>query len=61
MAIELTHATFVETLPPHHKDPFDRLLVAQALVEKLPVISIDAALDAYGVQGSAALHPWAIE
>lgn len=61
LAIELTHATFVETLPPHHKDHFDRLLVAQALVEKLPVISIDAALDAYGVQGSAALQPWAIE
>ncbi len=28
LGIELAHATFVETLPPHHKDPFDRLLVA---------------------------------
>ena len=26
----LTHATFVETLPPHHKDPFDRMLISQA-------------------------------
>ena len=44
-AIELTHATFVESLPPHHKDPFDRLLVAQAVIEKLPVVSGDAQLD----------------
>ena len=35
LGIELTHATFVESLPPHHKDPFDRLLVAQAMIEKL--------------------------
>jgi PIN domain nuclease of toxin-antitoxin system len=35
LGIELAHATFVELLPPHHKDPFDRLLVAQAVIEKL--------------------------
>jgi PIN domain nuclease of toxin-antitoxin system len=34
----------------HHRDPFDRLLVAQALVEQVPIISSDAALDRYGVQ-----------
>ena len=39
LGIELAHATFVETLPPHHKDPFDRLLVAQAMIEKLPLVS----------------------
>jgi PIN domain nuclease of toxin-antitoxin system len=33
----------------HHKDPFDRLLVAQALVEGISIISYDAALDAYGI------------
>ena len=35
--------------PPHHKDPFDRLLIAQALVEGIPVVSADVALDPYGV------------
>jgi PIN domain nuclease of toxin-antitoxin system len=49
LEIQLAHATFVETLPPHHKDPFDRLLVAQALLEKLPLVSADAMLDQYGV------------
>ena len=49
LGIELIHATSVESLPPHHKDPFDRLLVAQAMIEKLPVISVDAQLDAYGI------------
>jgi len=37
------------TLPPHHKDPFDRFLIAQALVEGIPVVSADVALDPYGV------------
>jgi len=36
-------------LPRHHGDPFDRLLVAQALVEGVPIISLDPQLDAYGV------------
>ncbi len=49
LAIELRHATFVEALPPHHKDPFDRLLIAQAIIEAIPIVSVDAALDAYGV------------
>jgi PIN domain nuclease of toxin-antitoxin system len=49
LGIELAHATFVETLPAHHKDPFDRLLVAQALIEQLPLVSADAILDQYGV------------
>jgi PIN domain nuclease of toxin-antitoxin system len=35
--------------PPGHKDPFDRLLVAQALVEQMPIVSADSALDAYGI------------
>ena len=50
LGIELAHATFVETLPPHHKDPFDRLLVAQALIERLPLVSADAILEQYGIQ-----------
>ena len=50
LGIELAHATFVETLPPHHKDPFDRLLVAQAMIEKLPLVSADTIFDQYGIQ-----------
>ena len=36
-------------LPPHHKDPFDRLIVAQALVDGLPVVCADPAFDSYGI------------
>ena len=35
--------------PPGHKDPFDRLLITQTLVEQIPIVSADSALDAYGV------------
>jgi PIN domain nuclease of toxin-antitoxin system len=47
--IEPRHTSLLTTLPLHHKDPFDRLLVAQSLVEKIPVLSGDEAMDAYGV------------
>jgi PIN domain nuclease of toxin-antitoxin system len=47
LAIELAHVARVETLPWHHRDPFDRLLIAQALVEDLAIVSADAAFDAY--------------
>ena len=47
--IEPKHTARLTTLPFHHKDPFDRLLVAQAMVEGIPIISNDTALDAYGV------------
>jgi PIN domain nuclease of toxin-antitoxin system len=40
LGIELAHATFVETLPLHHKDPFDRLLIAQGLLETIPIVSV---------------------
>lgn len=36
--------------PFHHKDPFDRMLVAQALAEKLVLVSADTTLDAYAVE-----------
>ena len=36
-------------LPFHHRDPFDRLMIAQALVEGLPVIGADVIFDAYGI------------
>ena len=37
------------TLPFHHRDPFDRLIIAQGLVEGFPIISVDATFDAYGI------------
>lgn len=49
LPITVDHADIQAGLPDHHRDPFDRLLVAQALVEKLPVISADVRLDAYGI------------
>jgi PIN domain nuclease of toxin-antitoxin system len=49
LTIELAHATFVETLPRHHRDPFDRMLVAQSMIERLPLVSADAVFDRYGV------------
>jgi PIN domain nuclease of toxin-antitoxin system len=50
LGIELRHLAELVRLPQHHRDPFDRLIAAQAIAERLPVISIDAALDAYGVE-----------
>ena len=49
LGIELAHATFTESLPPHHRDPFDRLLIAQSLLESMPVVSADPLFDRYGV------------
>ncbi len=49
LEIRLSHATAVEQLPPHHKDPFDRLLVSQCLGESLSIISTDEIFDQYGV------------
>lgn len=51
LAVELSHALRVHELlvSGDHKDPFDRLLVAQALVEGLALVSNDRALDRYGV------------
>jgi PIN domain nuclease of toxin-antitoxin system len=48
--VSAIHAEAVERLPWHHRDPFDRLLVAQASVERLTLISADRRLAAYGVE-----------
>ena len=50
LPISISHAARITNLPFHHRDPFDRLLIAQALVEKVPVISSDAAFDHYGLK-----------
>lgn len=44
------HTERLLTLPFHHRDPFDRMLVAQAIVEQIPIISSDIAIDAYAIQ-----------
>ncbi len=49
LPIEPRHTALLTTMPHHHRDPFDRLLVAQALAEAIPLISGDARLDAYGL------------
>jgi len=50
LSIEAGHALRVRDLPFHHRDPFDRLLVSQALAEGLTVLSADRAFDGYGVR-----------
>lgn len=50
LPISLAHLGVFSTLPFHHRDPFDRLLIAQAMVENLPVVSIDTAFDAYSIK-----------
>ncbi|MCW5851760.1 MAG: type II toxin-antitoxin system VapC family toxin [Anaerolineae bacterium] len=47
--ITVSHTLLVATLPFHHRDPFDRLLIAQSLVESWSIISADSVFDAYGV------------
>lgn len=49
LPIEVRHAAILCSLPMHHKDPFDRMIASQALAEQLSVVSVDAAIDLYGV------------
>ncbi len=49
LPVAIEHAAAVETLPWHHRDPFDRLLVAQAALEGATLVSADDALRAYDV------------
>lgn len=50
MAIEFRHIARVSTLAFHHRDPFDRLLAAQAIEEDLPIISADPIFQKYGIK-----------
>ena len=50
LPIALPHVLRVQTLPLHHRDPFDRLIVAQSLVEDMPLVSADSLLDTYGIK-----------
>ena len=49
LPIQLSHALHVYQLPPHHQDPFDRLLIAQSQLEALPLLSIDSQIKRYNV------------
>ena len=48
LPFRMEHFNAVATLPFYHKDPFDRILVAQSLSENIPIIGADTQLDAYG-------------
>ena len=50
LPISVKHTAVVATLPFHHRYPFDRLLVAQAISEDIPIVSIDRLLDAYSAK-----------
>ena len=49
LPITFSHAETAAALPPHHYDPFDRMLVAQAMAENLTLVSHDRKLEAYSV------------
>jgi PIN domain nuclease of toxin-antitoxin system len=49
LTVEVSHTTLVASLPFHHRDPFDRLLIAQALAEGMSIVSADAAIEPCGV------------
>jgi PIN domain nuclease of toxin-antitoxin system len=47
--IEMRHVCVVANLPFHHRDPFDRLLIAQSMAEQFPIVSNDSKFDDYQV------------
>jgi len=50
LPVEHSHSLHVASLPPHHRDPFDRLLIAQAQLEALPILTADPAFARYDVE-----------
>lgn len=50
LPIELTHIYSLSDLLPHHRDPFDRLLIAQSISDQMSIISVDEKFDVYGIQ-----------
>lgn len=50
LPVTAKHAEAIVNLPHHHKDPFDRMLIAQAMVENIGLVSSDNAIDAYSVK-----------
>jgi PIN domain nuclease of toxin-antitoxin system len=50
LEIQWNHLAQLQGLPWHHKDPFDRLMIAQAIAEQMTIVGIDAQFDAYSVK-----------
>ncbi|MBS3975547.1 MAG: type II toxin-antitoxin system VapC family toxin [Syntrophomonadaceae bacterium] len=50
LPVSMHHALYTYTLPEHHRDPFDRMLVAQAKLENLPIVTADPQIASYPVQ-----------
>ena len=50
LPVSIVHALHVLALPPHHRDPFDRLLVAQSRIESLPLVTADPLISRYQVE-----------
>lgn len=50
LGIELRHIAKIEKMPFHHRDPFDRLMIAQAMTDKLTIVTADKAFGSYGVK-----------
>jgi PIN domain nuclease of toxin-antitoxin system len=50
LPVSMIHALALQNMPQHHKDPFDRLLVAQAMVNQIPLLSADQQLSAYEIE-----------
>ncbi|MFB8788201.1 MAG: type II toxin-antitoxin system VapC family toxin [Potamolinea sp.] len=50
LKINLDHINVVASLPFHHRDPFDRLLIAQTMVEQIPILSADSVFDNYLIE-----------
>ncbi len=50
LPVQASHIYALDQLPFHHKDPFDRLLMAQALMEEMPILTVDSVFTLYPVQ-----------
>ncbi|NOU22713.1 MAG: type II toxin-antitoxin system VapC family toxin [Methyloglobulus sp.] len=50
LPVSMAHALALQNMPSHHKDPFDRLLVAQAMVNQIPLLSANQQLSAYDIE-----------
>jgi PIN domain nuclease of toxin-antitoxin system len=50
LSVQMSHALHVHTLPLHHRDPFDRLLIAQAQLDNLPILTADSKIALYAIK-----------
>lgn len=50
LPIELSHISYLEELPRRHNDPFDRIIIAQAIIEGMTIVTVDHAFADYSVQ-----------